>query len=39
MQKKHIDPGKIAPWLRALSTLPEDMGSIPNTHMEAHIYL
>jgi hypothetical protein len=25
--------------LRALAVLPEDPGSIPNTHMTAHIYL
>jgi hypothetical protein len=29
----------MAQWLRALVTFPEDLGSIPNTHMAAHNYL
>ena len=28
--------GKIAQWLKALTTLPEDLGSIPSIHMAAH---
>ena len=26
----------MAQWLRALTVLPEDLGLIPSTHMEAH---
>jgi hypothetical protein len=28
--------GEMAQWLRALSILPKDPGSIPSTHMAAH---
>jgi hypothetical protein len=28
--------GKMAQWLRALTSLPEDIDSIPNTHLAAH---
>jgi hypothetical protein len=28
--------GEMAPWLRALSALPEDPGSVPRTHMAAY---
>jgi hypothetical protein len=28
----------VAQWLRGLTVLTEDLGSIPSTHMEAHIY-
>ena len=31
------EAGEMAQWLRAQATLPEDPGSIPNTHMVAHI--
>jgi hypothetical protein len=32
-------PGEIALWLRALVALPEDLGSIPSTHMAAHEFV
>jgi hypothetical protein len=34
-KKKGIKPGagKMAQWLGALAVLPEDLGSIPSTHM------
>ena len=35
----HSGTEEIDQWLRALATDPEDPGSIPNTHMNAHIYL
>jgi hypothetical protein len=28
--------GEMAQWLRALVVLPEDPGSVPSTHCEAH---
>ena len=28
--------GEMAQWLGALTALPEDLGSIPSTHMAAH---
>jgi hypothetical protein len=28
--------GKVAQWVRAQATLPEDIGSIPSTCLEAH---
>jgi hypothetical protein len=37
--KKHIGAGEVAQWLRALSALPEDLNSIPSTHMAAYKYL
>lgn len=30
---------EVAPWLRALAALPEDLGSVPGTHMVAHKHL
>jgi hypothetical protein len=29
----------MAPWLRALAALPEDLGSVPSPHMAAHNHL
>ena len=29
----------VAQWLKALAVLPEDLSSIPSTHMVAHSYL
>ena len=29
----YIDPGEMAPWLISLTTLLEDPGSVPSTHM------
>ena len=34
--KKWRGAGEVAQWLRALAALPEDQGSIPNTHMAVH---
>jgi hypothetical protein len=31
--------GEVAQWLRALAALPEDLGSILSTHIEAHNHL
>jgi hypothetical protein len=31
-----IGTGEVAQWLRALTTFPEDLGSISSTHMAAH---
>jgi hypothetical protein len=31
--------GEMAQWLRALTDLPEVLGSIPSNHMEAHNHL
>jgi hypothetical protein len=31
--------GEMAQWLRALTALPKDLGSIPRTHMVAHSHL
>ena len=31
-----LGTGVIVQWLRALTDLPEDLGSIPSTHMAAH---
>ena len=35
----HRGAGEMVQWLRALATLPEDPGSIPSTHTEAHGHL
>ena len=32
----YIGTGEVAQWLGVLTALPEDTGSIPSTHMEAH---
>jgi hypothetical protein len=34
-----LGASKMAQWLKALSILPEDLGSIPNPHMMAHNHL
>jgi hypothetical protein len=34
-QKKKIEAGETAQWLRTLSSLPEDPGSIPSIHVAA----
>jgi hypothetical protein len=34
--KNKREAGEMAQRLRALAALPEDLGSIPNTHMAAH---
>jgi hypothetical protein len=34
-----MEAGEVAHWLRALAALPEELGSISNTHMAAHNYL
>jgi hypothetical protein len=31
-----VGVGEMAQWLRVLDVLPEDLGSIPNTHMTAY---
>ena len=31
-----IGSGEVAQWLRGLTALPEDPGSIPSTHMDTH---
>ena len=36
---KLIRGGELAQWLRGLAALPENLGSIPSTHMAAHNYL
>ena len=35
-QKCKAGAGQMAQWLRALPALPEDLGSIPSTHVAAH---
>ena len=35
-RKKKNRAGEVAQQLRALADLPEDLGSIPNTHMATH---
>jgi hypothetical protein len=32
-------PGEMAQWLRALTTLPEVLSSIPSNHMATHNHL
>ena len=34
--KALLGAGEMAQWLRALTAPPEDLGSIPSTHMAAH---
>ncbi|CAH6901579.1 Dclk2 [Phodopus roborovskii] len=34
--KKGEETGEMAQWLRALAALPEDLGSVPSTHMATH---
>jgi len=34
-----LEPKEIAQWGRALAILPEDLGSVMSTHMDAHNYL
>ncbi|CAO2595796.1 hypothetical protein LEMLEM_LOCUS8322, partial [Lemmus lemmus] len=36
VQMFSLGAGETAQRLRALAALPEDLGSIPSTHMEAH---
>jgi hypothetical protein len=31
--------GEMAQWLRALASLPEDLGLIPSTHIRVHNHL
>jgi hypothetical protein len=35
----YFGTGEMAQWLRALTTLPEVLSSIPSNHMVAHNYL
>ena len=37
--KKDLRAGEMAQWLKALTALPEDPGSILSTHIAAHNYL
>jgi hypothetical protein len=30
---------ELAQWLKTLAALPEDLGSVPSTHMVTHMYL
>jgi hypothetical protein len=34
-----MEPGEMAPQLRALTALPQDPGSIPSTHTAAHNHM
>lgn len=36
IKKKIPMARKMAQWLRCLAGLPEDLGSIPSSHMDAH---
>jgi hypothetical protein len=39
LKEDRIGAREMAQWLRALTALPEVLGSIPSTHMEAHNHL
>lgn len=38
-KEKNLEAGEMAPWLGALATLLEDLGSTPSTHGATHNYL
>ena len=35
-KRGYVGAGEMAQWLRARIALPEDLGSVPSTHMVAH---
>jgi hypothetical protein len=39
VKKQTLGAGEIVQWLRALTDLPKDPGSIRSTHMAVHNYL
>ena len=38
-KRPNLGAGEMAQWLRALTILPENLGSIPSNHMVAHNHL